>query len=213
MRYKLAIFDVDGTLVDTREATAHAARMAYERLTGKAIPEDAWPDVFALSAHDAAVRMGLPDPVAYEHAELECYSQIADAETRLYPGMMDVLEDLHEKGLLFGVCTARVHAEMAFDFDRLGLSRFRWFTACADETGRPKPDPQALLKVLRDARVKDPADAVYLGDLSVDALCSSGAGVPFAQAAWDGQDRMSGVQFYLSEPRQFVDVVLGNRTE
>lgn len=210
MWYPFVIFDVDGTLVDTREATVHAAQIAYANLTGgENVPDGMWPDVFALSAKDAAVEMGV-DPEAYERQEIEAYKSVADMEVRLFPGIMDALEQLHAAGCKFGVCTARIHEEMAFDFERLGLDRFDWVTACADETEKAKPDPEVIQRLLTGAGIKDPARALYLGDLPVDEQCAHAGGVQFAQAAWNGEKPLKGADYVLHAPEDLVTLVLAD---
>ena len=78
----------------------------------------------------------------------------------------------------------------------LGLENLFDFTVTCYQVTRPKPHPECLLKVLDHFRLK-PAEALYVGDASVDQEVANAAGIPFAayknpglKAAYHLQDHL-----------------------
>lgn len=213
MHYPFVVFDVDGTLIDTKDAVLQASRMAVERLLGRPISPDELParEVFALPAYDSALLLGLPDPDAYVRAQIETYQEIADEKTHLFPGMMNVLEALQKHGCQLGICTSRILEELSYDFKRFGLDKFDWITACADETPKTKPDPVAMNTLLQKAHIEKPSAVLYLGDLLTDYECAKGAHVAFAQAGWNDEAPIEGAKYVLRKPEEILDLVLGNQ--
>ncbi len=184
----LAVFDIDGTLVDSRamihQATVEAAR-------GMGLPDPAYDIVrqtVGLSLHEAmrAVQPALTD------AELADYvagfqgffrrRYEAGHEEPLYPGVEDTLRRLHRDGWRLALATGQNRRGVARTMARAGWADIFISTHCAED-GPGKPDPAMLHAAMRacDACA---AATVMIGDTGHDHRMAVAAGVTAQGVAW-----------------------------
>jgi phosphoglycolate phosphatase-like HAD superfamily hydrolase len=103
---------------------------------------------------------------------------------KLYPGVLDALEELAGRGTRLGVVTnlpAWIASPM---LDALEISPFLQSVVCYGNTRRHKPHPEPLEAALRDLDSKATEDAWYVGDTPSDAAASAAANLSFAWAAY-----------------------------
>ncbi len=179
---KLAVFDLDGTLVDSRQdlylAVAHA-------LSELGLPQRSQEEVVSFVG-DGAVTLVSRAIAPREHLLetavalwREHYSRHLLDHTRLYPGIAAVLGSAR---IPLAVHTNKPGAMARRILDGLGvLSRFVAVVG-GDEAAR-KPDPSGLLGICVRAGVK-PEDAVLIGDSLVDRSTAVAAGVRFVPVSW-----------------------------
>jgi phosphoglycolate phosphatase len=179
---KLAVFDLDGTLVDSRQdlylAVAHA-------LSELGLPQRSFEEVVSFVG-DGAVALVSRAIAPREHLLetavalwREHYARHLLDHTRLYPGIAAVLGSAR---IPLAVHTNKPGTMARKILDGLGvLSRFVEVVG-GDEAAR-KPDPSGLLGIAVRAGV-DPADAVLIGDSLVDRTTALSAGVRFVPVSW-----------------------------
>ncbi|MCI4334030.1 MAG: HAD family hydrolase [Thermoplasmata archaeon] len=98
--------------------------------------------------------------------------------TVVRPGAIELLQALSDKGYRIGLLTRSCQAFAHGALRRTGLAHFIRSSRTRSSPGPIKPDPEALLAVLRDLEVP-PSRAVYVGDHRLDADCAHGARVRF----------------------------------
>jgi phosphoglycolate phosphatase len=96
--------------------------------------------------------------------------------TRLLPGAALALAALHRAGLQLAVCSNKPVAFTRELLDYLGLAPFLEVVIGPEDAPRPKPAPDMLLLALRRLGVA-PAEALYVGDMTVDIAAARTAGV------------------------------------
>jgi phosphoglycolate phosphatase len=179
MTEKLAVFDVDGTLVDSRRSIAEAMAMAFRALSLPAPSYDDTRRIVGLSLRPAIATLA-PDLPERDYGRLaDAYKDafIANREAGLseplYAGARDLVAGLRAAGWKLGVATGKArrgvdHFIAAHGFDG-------WFDAafCADD-GPGKPDPHMLNLVIA-AVGADPAHTVMIGDTSFDMAMARAA--------------------------------------
>lgn len=184
---KIAVFDLDGTLVDSA-ADIHASldrTMAGLGLAGFTRPEVIGmigDGVHALLTKALTARDRPFDEAALE-AFMADYSAESSAQTRPFDGIPAVLDALRAAGWRMAVCTNKPEAAARKLLDDLGLAGH--FTALGGGDSFPvrKPDPQHLLATLAAAGGAA-AGAVMIGDHRNDVRAAAGAGVPCIFAGW-----------------------------
>ena len=180
---RTAIVDLDGTMVDTVgdfEAALGAAltdlslpgvdRAFIERTVGKG-SEHLIRSTLAQVGADAS----LFDPawIAYQHH----YSAINGAHSTVYPGVVEGLQRLRDRGWRLA-CLTNKPTEAAEQLLAVkGLADHFSMVFGGDAFVRKKPDPLPLLKTC-EALVSLPAQTLMIGDSSNDALAARGAGCP-----------------------------------
>lgn len=180
---RLVVFDLDGTLIDSRADLAASVNGMLRHFHRYELPED----VIASYIGDGAgmlVRRALGDPddeTLVREAEaffLAYYREHKLDNTYVYSGCIDVLQALQEGrttrqiALLSnkpaGPCVAICEA--------LGLARFMFRIYGGDSFRTKKPDPAGLDALIREARVI-PEETVMIGDSDIDVLTAQNAGV------------------------------------
>ncbi|MGE3961447.1 MAG: HAD family hydrolase [Dehalococcoidia bacterium] len=174
---KAALFDLDGTLVDSlptiADAMAEAARM--HGLDGNA--EEIIPLIGAPMHILVEELYGVSREVANAVNEdyLRVYHSTYILATPPHPGASELLDTLAEAGVRLAIVTnkrdegARLMAHLMGWLDRFEVIHGR-------DSGAPKPEPEAAHAVLRKMGVA-PSEAAFVGDTEFDMNCGRDAGL------------------------------------
>lgn len=182
------LFDLDGTLADTAPDLAYALNRV-RGARGLAPVPVATTRPFA--SHGARgllgvgfnIRPGDPGYDALREEFLAIYAGNLCRETRLFPGMAELLDALEERALPWGVVTNKQERFTLPLLEQLGV---RGKAACVvggDTTSQSKPHPEPLLAACRAIGVA-PGDCVYVGDDLRDVEAGRAAGMKVAIVAW-----------------------------
>ncbi|NQD93944.1 phosphoglycolate phosphatase [Pseudomonas sp. CrR25] len=183
---ELVMFDLDGTLVDSVPDLAAAVDQALLAL-GRAPVGVARVRDWVGNGARVLVRRALAGGLQHDHVAEQDAAQAlqlfmaayaeSHALTRVYPGVAQTLEWLREQDIPLAIVTNKPERFVAPLLDEKGLgSYFRWIVG-GDTLPQQKPDPAALLHVLRLARVEAP-QALFVGDSRSDVQAAKAAGVP-----------------------------------
>ncbi|MCT4608468.1 MAG: HAD-IA family hydrolase [Pelagimonas sp.] len=189
MRLKLAIFDVDGTLVDSQGEILASMRCAFEQRGYDAPSRDAILGIVGLSLPQALAKL-VPDlPEAEQLALVEgyktAYVQIRDQKgvSPFYPGIADLLDRLAKiDHLLLAVATGKSRRGLDALINGHGLEG-RFVSTQVSDTHPSKPHPSMLLECLAETGV-DAQDAVMIGDTSYDMDMARNAGIRGIGVTW-----------------------------
>ncbi len=190
---RLAVFDCDGTLVDSQHAILDAMGQAFAAQGLEAPDPSAVRAIIGLElmqamanllpAADEAAHRGLRD--AYRHA---AQAQRAERvhEEPLFPGAREAIEDLVEAGWLLGVATGKSSRGLAEVLARHGIDR-HFVTTQTSDTAPGKPAPGMLLQAMRETGVG--ADrVVMIGDTTFDMQMAQNARARALGVAWGYHD-------------------------
>lgn len=173
--YQAALFDFDGTLVNTLADLAFCSQKAMEAV-GLTAPndEESYKKMVGNGA-DLLVRRIL----TAQHADDEETFQKAIAVFRqvynehpvlystVYDGMLPTLRELKQRGVKLGIVTNKPHATALLCTEKL-FGNGLFDVCCGQKEGQPlKPDPTGAKSVLQAFGVA-PSEAVYIGDTGVD---------------------------------------------
>lgn len=188
MSRPLAVFDIDGTLVDSRASILQAATDAAREL-GLPDPEyDRVRQIVGLSLpHALAVLEPGLTPLELERftaAFRASFGRMFDAghEEPLYPGAMETLRRLHKDGWRLSLATGQNRRGVARNLARAGWAELFVSSHCAED-GPGKPDP-AMLHAAMTAASAEPASTVMIGDTAHDISMAVAAGVMPQGVAW-----------------------------
>lgn len=180
MTFRLMVFDLDGTLVDSRRDLAESANAllvesGVEPLPELAIGRMVGDGAAALVARTFAAS-GLPLPPDAVDRFLAIYDSRLLRFTRPYPGIADILEDLSSR-LILGVLTNKPLGATERILDGVGLSRFFHASRVLGGDGPlpRKPNPAGLLRLAADAAVSTD-ETMLVGDSSIDWRTARAAG-------------------------------------
>ncbi|WP_443201005.1 phosphoglycolate phosphatase [Pseudomonas sp. CNPSo 3701] len=183
---RLVMFDLDGTLVDSVPDLATAVDRMLVELGREPVGVERvrqWVGNGARVLVRRALAGGL-DHSAVGEAEteealerfLDIYADCHELIT-LYPGVHELLEALSTAAVELAVVTNKPERFVAPLLEQVGLGGyFRWIIG-GDTLPQQKPDPAALLQVMRLAGVTA-AQSLFVGDSRSDVLAARAAGVP-----------------------------------
>jgi phosphoglycolate phosphatase len=186
---RLAIFDCDGTLVDS-QANIHAAMSACFAEVGRPAPDRAVVRrIVGLSLPEAmrALVPGADDAHHFELAERykRCFRQMREeghVEEALYEGIVEAIDTLERNGWLLGVATGKSDRGLRLVLEQHGLFQ-RFVTLQTADRHPSKPHPSMIEAAMAEAGA-EPASSVMIGDTSYDILMAHNAGVRAIGVAW-----------------------------
>jgi phosphoglycolate phosphatase len=199
---RLIVFDLDGTLIDSRRDLTDAANALIEELGADPLPLDAVAAMVgegaALLVRRALTAAGLdPDTPRALERFLDHYDRRLLVHTRPYDGVREALEALTASAPL-AVLTNKPAAPTRTILEALELAAFFDQILGGDTPLGRKPDPSGLLHLARTAGAT-PGSTVLVGDSPIDretakragtrvCLVRYGFGFRFAAADLDGVD-------------------------
>lgn len=184
----LAVFDIDGTLVDSR-ASIHRAACEAARNIGLPEPDyDRVRQIVGLSLEKAmaVLEPGLDAPTldrfiaGFRGSFQRMYAE--GHEEPLYDGAMDHLRRLRRDGWRLALATGQNRRGVARNLARQGWADLFLSSHCAED-GPGKPDP-AMLHAAMAACDACPATTVMIGDTAHDAAMAVSAGVLPLGVSW-----------------------------
>lgn len=177
MRYRLVVFDWDGTVVDSTGLIAECIQLTAA---------DCGLDVPSTEAAKHIIGLGIRDSIQYLFPSMapDALEQFAqryrehyvprDGEVQLYAGIEAVLEGLAHRERFLGVATGKPRRGLERAFNHCGLRHHFHFSRCADE-GWPKPHPDMLEKLMAFTGV-EPGETLMIGDTTHDLEMAAAAG-------------------------------------
>lgn len=191
MKYKLAIFDMDGTILDTLVDLAEAMNYALRKA---GIKERSLQEIRSYMGNGMLrlIRLAAPEDASAELlAELketftEFYKAHCSAHTRPYDGIVELIEELRSQG----VKTAVVSNKPDFGVQLLVQDYFptSFDAAVGERIGiAKKPAPDSVNEVLRLLDISR-EEAVYIGDSEVDIETARNAGMTGVIVTWGFRD-------------------------
>jgi phosphoglycolate phosphatase len=186
---RLAIFDCDGTLVDSQANICLAMEDCFARAGLAAPAREMTRRIVGLSLVEA-MRTMLPEAEPDFHAALaEDYKQAFHrlrgrglVAEPLYDGIQDLIETLDADGWLLGVATGKSDRGLGLCLDHHGLSK-RFVTLQTADRHPSKPHPSMIEQVLAEAGAA-PETSLMIGDTSYDMAMARAAGVTAIGVAW-----------------------------
>lgn len=180
MRYRAAVFDFDGTLVDTREPILLGLKHAFAT-AGRTPPPDA--EILRHVGRDlnevlaTLLAPAPPDEIQRLVADYRArFDEVARGRTRPFDGVPEALDRMHAAGVRLAIATNRTRESldpMLEEHGLLGMFDVRLSVACVPF---PKPHRLMLERALEMLQV-DARSALMVGDTTVDVRMGRAAGV------------------------------------
>jgi phosphoglycolate phosphatase len=212
---RLVVFDLDGTLVDSRRDLTDSANALIVERGGRPLPEA---DIAAMVGEGAALLVRraltaatLPFAATDVTRFLEIYDSRLLKTTRPYPGMREALDTVAAEAVV-AVLTNKPLAPARVLLDVLDLSPFISMTIGGDGRFPRKPDP-ASLRHLIDAHGATAGATVMVGDTRIDFETAANAGTRMCLARYGfgyeqfDTNRLTGREALVDEPSQIPDAI------
>lgn len=178
---KAVLFDLDGTFADTAPDLGDALnRQRASRGLAPLPLEVIRPEASAGARGLLRIGFGIvPEDEGYDAMReefLELYARNLCRETRLFPGIPELLGALESRGLPWGIVTNKPHRFTQPLLEKLNVGQRAACIVSGDTTPHPKPHPEPLLAAAR-ALSAPPGECVYVGDDKRDVEACLAAGM------------------------------------
>ena len=192
MKYRLAIFDLDGTVLDTLQDLANAVNRALEM---HGYPQHSIEDVRVFVGNGVAklIRRAVPAGTS----EAECEAVLADFKTsyrahindctKPYAGIPEMLRALKDAGMKVGINSNKFDAALQ-SLCRIHFEGLYDYAVGESDITPKKPDPTAARRIMEAMQVS-PEETIYIGDSNVDMQTGHNAGTATAWVSWGFRKR------------------------
>ena len=188
MRSKAVLFDFDGTLADTAADLSRALNRLRSARGLETLPLE------KLRPHASSGARGLIEAglgILPEHAEfkplreafLKHYADEFCVDTRLFPGVAELLAAIEARSLRWGIVTNKSTHLTWMIVKALGLDERAACVVCGDTTPHLKPNPASLLHAAQELALA-PTHCVYLGDDLRDIQAARSASMRAVAVEW-----------------------------
>jgi pyrophosphatase PpaX len=212
VRFRIVLFDLDGTLIDSGPIILASMEHAVRTVLGRDIPREQLGLTIGgqgIVAQMQAIDVGRADEL------LEAYKEHNDGlhETlESFDELLELLPKLRADGRRLGIVTAKRHRTVALALDRFPALREDFDVVVAHEdTDRHKPDPDPVLLAI-ERLGGAPSDAAYIGDSPFDIRAAKAAGAFAIGVAWGGihpDERLLAEEpdAFVRSPQELLDVL------
>lgn len=189
MTLRLAIFDCDGTLIDSQHSIVAAMQSAFEAVALPCPARAECLSIVGLSLPEAMAQL-LPEAAPAFHADLAEHYKRAFHDLRgsgqlrepLYDGVAALLDALEADGWLLAIATGKSDRGLRLALEQLDMSG-RFISLQTADRHPSKPHPSMIEAALADAGVAR-EQAVMIGDTSFDMAMARAAGVRALGVGW-----------------------------
>lgn len=186
--YKLIVFDLDGTLLNTLDDLTDSVNFALGQY---ALPTRTREEVRSFIGNGIAklIQRAVGEQYAGKHADVlaefkRYYGTHCKVKTRAYDGMDALLRDLREHNVLTAVLSNKADFAVKLLADEYFPNTFFMAQGENEQAGiRKKPAPDALYAIMEQAGVTQ-AETLYVGDSEVDIQTANNAGVDCVSVTW-----------------------------
>lgn len=180
-RFDLVIFDLDGTLIDSKLDIAHSVNATLAHM-GKPSLENELIYSFVGNGAPVLIRRVMGDGATEDDCTralkffVEYYHEHRLDYTTLYPGAVDTIESLSEAGVKMAILTNKPAKISEAIMDGLGVAHHFVQVYGGNTFSEKKPHPIGILKLLEETGIA-PERTLMVGDSSVDIETAYNAGV------------------------------------
>ena len=214
---KIAVFDLDGTLVNSLTDLALSVNAAL-RAEGLPVHPIERYKHFVGNGRDMLVRRAMgakAEDIELFNSVMEIYNREyklhCNDNTTAYDGCADLLRGLSERGIMTAVLSNKPDEFVEAILGKL-YPEHRFDEAWGQKPQYPcKPDGAALNAILQLHSV-EPQECVYIGDSNVDVYTAQNAGVKIAGVSWGFRGReellAAGAPFVADTAQELLEYIL-----
>jgi phosphoglycolate phosphatase len=216
MKFKAALFDLDGTLLDTIDDLAGSMNAVLKKFGFPRHKVEKY-KYFVGDGMDILVKRALPESRRNQEFIARCVIEMKEEytihwadKTRPYSGIPELLDAFENEGVRLSVLSNKPDAPTKVAVSVM-LSKWRFDIVSGVKDGIPKkPDPYAALSIANGLGIP-PSDFIYIGDTGTDMQTAVAAGMFPAGALWGfrtGEELInSGARILVKNPADLIGFI------
>lgn len=212
MRFRVVLFDLDGTLIDSGPIILASMQHAVRTVLEREVPYDELAATVGGQGLVAQMQELAPDRVEELVEAYRLHNDPLHETLEAFEDMLSLLPRLRAEGRKLGVVTAKRHRTVALALDRFPhLAEQLDVVVAHEDTDRHKPEPEPVLAAL-DRLGAGPEEAAYVGDSPFDIRAAKAAQVFAVAVGWGGihaDERLLDEEpdAFVRSPEELLDVV------
>lgn len=212
MRFRVVLFDLDGTLIDSGPIILASMQHAVRTVLEREVPYDELAATVGGQGLVAQMQALAPDRVEELVEAYRLHNDPLHETLEAFEDMLGLLPRLRAEGRKLGVVTAKRHRTVALALDRFPhLAEQLDVVVAHEDTDRHKPEPEPVLAAL-DRLDAAPEEAAYVGDSPFDIRAAKAAQVFAVAVGWGGihaDERLLDEEpdAFVRSPEELLDVV------
>ncbi len=178
MNKKIAVFDLDGTLIDAYAVVAKTFNYALEKLGYPAVSYETVKRAVGGGDRDLAGKFVKQEDIprlisVYRGNHIRFFNE----GIKLMEGCEDMLAYLKGNELTVGMATNRAGFAVKALLEKLNIRQYFDIICTADDVKNPKPHPDMLIRIMDFCNVRNRDDVFYVGDMDIDYYTGRNAGI------------------------------------
>jgi pyrophosphatase PpaX len=210
-KLQTALFDLDGTLIDSIRLILDSYHHTLTQHNLPARTDDEWLRGVGTPLHiQFSAWRDSPEILEAMIATYREYNlKHHDRMVTIYPGVLEAIRQIKSAGIQTGLVTSKNRQGAIRGLKLVGLEALMDVMVCADEVTNHKPHPEPVEKAV-SLLGASPASTVYVGDSIHDMHSGRAAGVKTAAALWGPfkRDHLEGAKpdYWLETPEELVSL-------
>lgn len=191
MGYKYALFDLDGTLIDTNRLIIDSFRYTYKTCLGLDVGEKEILKYFGEPLIVTLKRYSKEKADEMFKTYIEYNESRHDDTVTIFEGIQELLEKLERQGHTLALVTSKRRKVALMGLDLFDIRKYFDVFVALEDTELHKPNPAPVIKAL-ELLGAQPQDAIMVGDSVFDIHCAHGADVKAALVKWSAAHGFQG---------------------
>ncbi len=178
LKVKGILLDLDGTIVDSKEAYLEALKTAFKMTGQRTINAKIATEIPKRLEQNLPIKDLLKeiDVQKFLEAYLNAYYQNTSTKTKPIPKISETLKKLSKKAKLALITMRYVPKEKVIkELEKFGLAKYFQYVITALDTPNPKPSPEALIRCAKQLDIQM-CECVVVGDSVADIKAGRNAG-------------------------------------
>lgn len=208
LRVEGIILDLDGTIVDSREAYLHAVKSAFKSMGRENIDEKLALEIPKRLEQKLPINdmLGGVDTEKFLKIYLNTYYGVTSEKSKPIPNVSLTLKKLSQKAKLALITMRFVPREAVIaELEKFGLAKYFQHVMTALDTDKPKPSPDALKKCMEMMCIQ-PEECLVVGDSIADIRAGKSVGAKTVAV-------LSGIFSREELEKENPDFIIGNINE
>jgi len=211
MRFKAVLFDWDGTLYDSIDASFRIYEELFKKYANLDLTCDYFRETFIVNYHRYYAMHGIPES-KWEEVDNHWLKRFHEMEGKihLFPGVKEMLKEVYDRKIKIGLVSNGTGGRIKKEMRKNAIYDYFAAVITDDEIKDFKPNPIGVQEALKAVGV-DAKHAVYVGDMAEDVGAGKNAGTSTAAVTWGAHSiqrlKPAEPDYIIKKPKELLEIL------